>query len=177
MTAADALPTIAEIAVTLAGFSSLLVVFRPTATSRWTEHELVRIRALITTCVVVLVCALVPFGLAGLRFSDDVSFGVPLAAYGLFNLVYLTLNVRKIMSQKIRVSAPRLTLPVLAISAAVNLVVLSSGLGIFLPFDPGVLVPGLVWGLVAAVVTLLATVTFLTQSAADDREDVEAGPR
>lgn len=81
MTPSDALPTIAEIAITLTGFTGVVAVFRPGSAGSWSEEELQRIRAVLYICTLVPVCALIPFGLADLQSFEAVTWGVPLLLY------------------------------------------------------------------------------------------------
>ncbi len=155
----DALPTIAEIAITLAGFSSLVAVWRPLSAAPWSKQELLRIHGLLISSAVVLLCALLPFGLSGVQSSNGVTWGFPLVIYSIINLGYVALTLRRIFSRELEVTSPRLVWSVLITSGAVNSILLLSGLGILLPHSAGVLVLGLVWGFVTAVVSLLATIT------------------
>jgi len=77
MTPEDALTPIAEIAIALAGFTSVVTVFRRFRDDSWTIEERVRIRNLIALSFSILLCALLPFALSGLSDSPFIVWGVP----------------------------------------------------------------------------------------------------
>jgi hypothetical protein len=72
----DVLLTIVEVAVAFAGFSSVVAVFGQRATGRWSEEDLVRLMFLISSSLVVMFLALLPFFLKLLRCGDAAVWGI-----------------------------------------------------------------------------------------------------
>jgi hypothetical protein len=72
----DALPTIAEISITLAGFTGILFAIQSALANSVAVGQSDRILAVLTIPAIVLVCALLPFGLAGFS-SRQLLSGVP----------------------------------------------------------------------------------------------------
>ena len=82
MTPEDALPAIAEIAVTIGGFTGILIALQAGGIGR-TEGQAFRIVVILLLPANVLLCSLLPFALAGLSESPRVVWGVPLCAHAL----------------------------------------------------------------------------------------------
>ncbi len=72
----DALLAIAEIAATFAGFAALVTLFGRRRVAAGAAHDLLRLRLVIATSVVVVVTALVPVALAGYGFGSEVAWMV-----------------------------------------------------------------------------------------------------
>jgi hypothetical protein len=68
---ADTLLTIAEIAATFAGFAALVSALGRRATSGRALHDLLRLRLVIATSLIVVVAALVPSALARFDLAED----------------------------------------------------------------------------------------------------------
>ncbi len=86
MNDSDALLTIAEIAATFAGFAALVSVLGRRARSGRAVHDLLRLRLVIATSLIVVVAALVPSALA--RFELAIEDVWRLAALVFLALVY-----------------------------------------------------------------------------------------
>jgi len=84
-----ALLSIAEIAATFAGFSALVTLFGRRRVAGAAVHDLLRLRLVITTSVVVVVAALIPVALTGYGLEATLSWR--LAAGGFLLLTYLAI--------------------------------------------------------------------------------------
>jgi hypothetical protein len=150
----DALPTIAEIAITFAGFVSVALAFRP-STTVWSEAEAIRIQGFFITTATVVLCAFLPFGLIGLSNSPAIVWGVPLCFYAVTGIYQNAFFSRKIASGAAIITAPsKATIPSLVVSAALQLLALLSGLGLVFPYSAGLLVLALVSVLLLNIWTL-----------------------
>ena len=79
MTALDTtgnLLNIAEISAAFAGFAALVSVLRQRGTRTDTLHNILRLRIVISTSMVVVVAALVPVGLISFHLSDRLVWGI-----------------------------------------------------------------------------------------------------
>jgi len=158
MLPADVLPTIAEIAVTLAGFTAVLFAIQSYSAGGDVAGQSDRILAVLTIPAVTLVCALLPFALAGLSESDAIIWGVPLFVYALGGGSSLARTVVRIARGSARLTWPAVSYTVIAVATLLALLSLASGLGLLLPYSPGVLVVGLIWNLMAAAFSLITAV-------------------
>lgn len=79
MTALDAtsnLLNIAEISAAFAGFAALVSVLRQRGTRADALHDILRLRIVISTSMVVVVAALVPVGLISFQLSERLVWGI-----------------------------------------------------------------------------------------------------
>jgi len=90
---ADTLHTIAQIAITIIGFSGIVIVFGERAVSEWTAEEKLRIFALITPTLTALFCSFVPILLAAFSLSNDVVWRTSNAVLGLAHLANLSVFI------------------------------------------------------------------------------------
>jgi hypothetical protein len=74
------LSTIAEVAITLAGFTGLVIGLAPTRND--TKQALFRVSAIITACFVLIITALLPSAFMQIGYSEDLTFGIPLILLG-----------------------------------------------------------------------------------------------
>jgi len=151
----DALPTIAEIAVTLAGFTGILLAIQSNASNRIAGQS-DRFLAVLMVPANVLLCALLPFGLAGFSASPRVVWGIPLCTHALLGGFLVSRTIARIARAGIKFTWPAAAYISLAGSAVLHLLALGSGLGFLLPHSPGVLVLSLIWSLLAAAFALVA---------------------
>jgi len=87
---ADALLSIAEIAATFAGFAALVTLFGRRRVAGTAAHDLLRLRLVIATSVVVVLISLVPVALAGYGLTVGIAWRVA-AGVGLL-LRYLAIG-------------------------------------------------------------------------------------
>ena len=66
----DTLLTIGEIAATFAGFAALVSAIRRRSGDPETTHDILRLRVIISSSVVIVVMALIPLGLSNYRLSE-----------------------------------------------------------------------------------------------------------
>lgn len=79
MTALDATGTllnIAEISAAFAGFAALVSVLRQRGTRADALHDILRLRIVISTSMVVVIAALIPVGLANFQLSERLVWGI-----------------------------------------------------------------------------------------------------
>jgi hypothetical protein len=86
--------TVAEVAITLAGFSGVVVVFRPQGAQGWSPMELRYLWFLIGDSLLVLFLALLPIPLGLARWSPDATWGLCSAAMGSWLIVGYLLALR-----------------------------------------------------------------------------------
>ena len=88
MTAPDVtgnLLNVAEISAAFAGFAALVSVLRQRGTRADALHDILRLRIVISTSMVVVVAALIPVGLAGFQLSERLVWGISAATLLLLN--------------------------------------------------------------------------------------------
>ena len=151
----DALPTIAEVAITMAGFMGVLLAFRPSG-SAWSRDEIVRAQGVFTTTAVVVLCGFLPFGVAGLSESPAIAWGVPLCTYAVLSATQQVF----MLTRGIKATIPLLSYAVAPVQSCVYLLALLSGLGLFVPYSAGVLVLGLTFDLLLNGAKLVLLVVF-----------------
>ena len=152
----DALPTVAEIAITLGGFIGLIVAFRPVSADSWSDEESARVVFVLVLCSLILLCALLPFALSGLFSSDRVIWGTPLIIFGAGNLFLIANMFRRIYTKRIIIHFPLVSWPILSFWILLTLTLLLSGLGVLWPYSPGLLLLGMIWSLLIGAITLIA---------------------
>ena len=70
------LVNIAEISAAFAGFAALVSVLRQRGTRTDALHDILRLRIVISTSMVVVVASLIPVGLANFQLSDRLVWGI-----------------------------------------------------------------------------------------------------
>jgi hypothetical protein len=88
MSADDTLALLAEIAVALAGFSSIVVVFGGRAEGRWSEADLARLSVLVGGSLAVLFFALLPTAIRLLRGGEPMAWAGSSALFATYLIVY-----------------------------------------------------------------------------------------
>ncbi|MEH6611723.1 MAG: hypothetical protein V7696_20325 [Halioglobus sp.] len=156
MSPIDALPTVAEIAITLGGFIGLIVAFRPVSADSWSDEESARVVFVLVVCSLILLCALLPFALSGLFPTESVIWGAPLVIFGTGNLFLIASMFRRIHTKRINIHFPLVSWPILSFWSLLAVALLLSGLGVLWPFSPGLLLLGMIWSLLIGAITLIA---------------------
>jgi len=128
-----ALLSIAEIAATFAGFAALVTLFGRRRVAGAAVHDLLRLRLVITTSVVVVVSALIPVALAG--YGLDVTLSWRLAAGAFLLLTYLAIGSFIASYREVRGSFPPDRLAV-SVAALLGLFVQIALFTIVLGFEP-----------------------------------------
>jgi hypothetical protein len=133
MSGDDVLLTIAELAVAFAGFSSVVAVFGQRAAGRWSEEDFVRLVFLISSSLVVVFLALLPFFLRLLHFRDATAWAVSsvfLAAFAVALTAAAWRHVRAVGSKQ-----PFFLGATLVNSVLRGLALILQVLNLFGPFD------------------------------------------
>ncbi len=143
MTPEDALPSIAEIAIGLAGFSGLVAAFGQRPGHSWRGDQKARIVFLVILSFAMIACALLPPAISGLSDSPAWIWGVPMVAsssVALTSLVYWVVLARR---HGYRLQFPLISISIISLASALQVAVLLSGLGLIMPFSPALFVLGL----------------------------------
>ena len=164
MTPEDALTPIAEIAIALAGFSSVVMVFRRSRDDSWTPDEKVRIQSLIAVCFTIILCALLPFALSGVSDSPFVVWGVPSLILGTVQLLTLSIAIARIRSGVVTLMWPLVTWTSFPISLAAGSLLVLSAFNILFAPSSVILVLGLLLNLLNGGTLLGTTLSFLWSS-------------
>ena len=161
----DSLTTIAEIAITLAGFTGLIAVFR--SAKAWTSQELSRLGTIIAACFVCLVTALLPFGLAQFSTSGVVVWGIPLALFGLLHLWIIAYLLAAARARRFRPSSA-LSRVILTVDALIAAVLVLSPTGLILAPSQGLLILVCIWGLVFPAIGFFLTLGMVVRGEASN---------
>jgi len=76
---------VAEISAAFAGFAALVSVLRQRGTRADALHDILRLRIVISTSMVVVVAALIPVGLANFHLSERLVWGISASILLLLN--------------------------------------------------------------------------------------------
>jgi hypothetical protein len=153
--------TLAEVAVTLAGFSGLVVVFRLRGTEAWTPTELRIFWLLIGDSFLVVIFALLPIPLALANWSPDTVWGLCNALLGsLFIVVDLLVlqGERRDRAAGQLVTVPVITPLLYVMSVAgfvMGLALLLSAFDLVVQRGQAVYVLGLIFGIAFAALEFL----------------------
>jgi hypothetical protein len=156
MTPEDSLLSIAEIAIGLAGFSGLVAAFSQRPGHAWRGDQKARIVFLIILSFAMMISAILPFALSGIGDSPALVWGVPMVAYSGVALTLLVCWAVVARRQGYRLQFRFVSIPILFVAAAVQVMVGLSGLGVVLPYSPAVFVFGLLATLLFAANLFLA---------------------
>jgi hypothetical protein len=125
------LNTLAEVAITLAGFSGVAVAFRLRGAHTWSPTELRYLWLLIGDSFAVLFFSLLPFPLAIANWSDDALWGVCNALLGSWFIVGNVLALRG--ERRDRVARQLITVPVITpVLYAVSIVAVAMSIALWL---------------------------------------------
>lgn len=156
MTPQDALFSIAEISIGLAGFSGLVAAFVQHAGQTWRADQKTRIVLLIVLSFGMIVSALAPYALSGVSTSSALVWGVPMVAFSVLCLGLLVYWVVVSRRRAFKLLFPVISVPILSVATALQVLALLSGLGWILPYSPAVFVLGLLSVLVFGANIFLA---------------------
>ena len=125
------LNTLAEVAITLGGFSGVAVAFRLRGAHTWSPTELRYLWLLIGDSFLVLFFSLLPFPLAIANWSDDALWGVCNALLGSWFIVGNVLALRG--ERRDRVARQLITVPVITpVLYAVSIVAVAMSIALWL---------------------------------------------
>lgn len=181
------LNTFAEVAVTLAGFSGVAVVFRLRGAQSWSPTELRYLWLLIGDSFLVLFFSLLPFPLAIASWSDDALWGICNALLGSWFIIGNLLALRG--ERRDRAARQLITVPVITpifyivvlVALAMGVVLWLSALDLLVPRGQAVYVLGLIVLLAFAAVEFLFFIGLVSRSSSDidhleaDEEQEEPG--
>ena len=152
----DILITIAEISIGLAGFSGLVAAFTHKAERGWRSDQKTRIVFLIALSFGMIVTSLLPFAISDWSTEPSHVWGIPMTLYS--SLVLCLLAYWIVVSRKngYTIQFPYASYPIMVIGAFLQVLVLLSGLGIMMPYSPGLFVLGFLGILVFGANVFLA---------------------
>jgi hypothetical protein len=167
------LNTLAEVAITLAGFSGVVVVFRLHGAHLWSPTELRVLWLLIGDSFLVIFFSLLPFPLALANWSDDALWSSCNALLGSWFIVGDVLALRgerrdRIAQQLITVPVITPSLYVMSIGAlAMGIALWLSVLDLLVPRGQAVYVLGLIALLAFAAVEFLFFIGLVSRTSSD----------
>jgi len=156
MTPQDVLPSIAEIAIGLAGFSGLVAAFSQRPGQAWRGDQKARIVFLVILSFGMLTAALLPSAISGISDSPALVWGVPMVGYSVLALGLLGRWVSLSRRHGYELQFPLVSIPIISVAAALQVVVLLSGVGLVFPYSPTLFVFGLLSVLVFGANMFLA---------------------
>ena len=157
MQPASFLPVIADLAVSVAGFTAVIATLRVGQPGPWERHELIRTIGAVAICLVTIICAALPFSISGFDVDPTLQWSVPLLLSGFANLVILAWFLSQRLKGNFPLMVPWVSVPTIIILTMLSLASIVSGLGLFLPFSSGLLIIQLSWTICAAAITLVVT--------------------
>jgi hypothetical protein len=156
MTPEDVLPSIAEIAIGLAGFSGLVAAFSQRPGQAWKGDQKARIVFLIILSFGMITSALLPAAMSGVSGSPALVWGVPMVAYSALTLGLLGRWVVLSRRHGYELQFPFVSIPIITAAALLQVAVLLSGLGVIVPYSSTLFVFGLLAVLVFGANMFLA---------------------
>ena len=167
------LPVIADLAVSVAGFTAVIATLRVGQPAPWERHELIRTIGAVAVCLVTIICAALPFSIAGFNVNPSLNWAIPLLVSGVSNLVILAWFVRQRLSGDFPLIVPWISIPIIISLGLLSIASILSGLGLLLPFSSGLLVLQLSWIICVAAITLVVTFAITVKNSAKSREQKE----
>ena len=160
----DVRPSLAEMAITLAGCSGPIVSGGPGKPRHLAPDPLLRVAGAIVACLIATVCGVLPFALSSLAPGTALVGSAPVVLAGLSPLALVVVIVRAIARGTVRRSFPGVRWPSVAILAGPSLASVLSGAGLVVPFSPGILVRTLLASLNVSASTLVVAVARAVES-------------
>lgn len=156
MTPGDALLSIAEIAIGLAGFSGLVAAFGQRPGYAWKGDQKTRIVFLVILSFAMIITAILPFALSGISDSPALVWGVPMVAYSAVALTLLSYWVVLARRHNYSLQFPVVSKLIMFVAAGLQIVAALSGLGLIFPFSPVIFIFGLLAILLFSATMFLA---------------------
>ena len=165
--------TLAEVAITLAGFSGVVVAFRLRGAQSWSPTELRVLWLLIGDSFLVLFFSLLPFPLALANWSDDALWGFCNALLGSWFIIGNLLALRG--ERRDRAAQQLITVPVITpslyviviVALAMGIALWLSALDLLVARGQTVYVLGLIVLLAFAAVEFLFFIALVSRSSSD----------
>ena len=156
MTPQDALFSIAEISIGLAGFSGLVAAFVQPTGHAWRPEQKTRIVLLIVLSFGMITCSLAPYALAGISESPALVWGLPMITFSILSIGLCSYWFTVSRRRHFKLQFPLFSVPIICIAVAIQLTALLSGLGLIIPYSPAVFVLGFMSVLVFGANVFLA---------------------
>jgi hypothetical protein len=161
MNQGDALQTIAEIAITLGGFTGLVAAFRGKSAHTWTSAEIYRLRFLIGLSFVILICAILPFAIGGWTESAQLIWGIPSLLYGLTVLTLLYTTVHRWMTGTFTPTFRHFVAVNIALGIAIHILIVFSAFNFVLDASASMMIVGMIWSFTHGATIFLAMLSIL----------------
>ena len=158
MRAIDYLPTVAEIAITIAGFAGIVAVVR--SSGDMSIEQTRRVVYLVLVCTVTVVTALLPGVLTDLGLSASASAAVSSAILGISVLGLVGSFLWNIFTGGLNLIFPKLTYLVAATPTVTATVLVLSSIGVVFSPSYGLLLLGLIVNLLLALWIFVATMVW-----------------
>ena len=155
--------TIAEISVSLAGFSSVVIALRGSGPNAWSPQDRFGLGNVLGASVGTLVGSLLPFPLTYLGWSSELVWRVVNGIMGIAILGAVGFLVLSVAKHSVPPRTPRVFWLFIGSGFLVAALLLVSASGLISPSGPSLLLFGLIWALVAAFAQL-ATFVLVTWS-------------
>jgi hypothetical protein len=136
----DILITIAEISIGLAGFSGLVAAFTQKQNRGWRSDQKTRIVFLIALSFGMIVTSLLPFAISDWSSEPRHVWGIPMVLYSTIVLGLLAYWITVSRKNGYQIQFPLASYPILVVGTVLQILVLISGLGLFMPYSPGLFV-------------------------------------
>ena len=143
----EGLMTIAEIAITLAGFSGLIAAIR--VREEWTTQDRFRLIYILLFCFLVVICALLPIFTAAFFSDPSSAWKLSCGIYGVVNATLVVRVLWKRVKGEYVFSNPAISYPLTIVAFGVTCVALLAGAGVAVEASPSLLGLVLMWGIVA----------------------------
>jgi hypothetical protein len=150
--------TIAQIAMTLAGFSSVVIALRGSSQHDWSAQDRVGLGNVMAASVGTLFGSLLPFPLAYLGWSNDLVWAIANAVFAALLLTAVSLLTYAAIKRGAPPRAPRTFWSFIVSGFVTGAALALSAFDVGLPRGPSLLLAALLWVLLAAFAQL---VTFL----------------
>ena len=156
MTPHDALFSIAEIGIGLAGFSGLVAAFIQPTGHTWRPEQKARIVLLIILSFGLVICSLAPYALAGIGDSPALVWGPPMLVFSTLCIGLIVFWMKASRRFGFRLRFPLFSIPVIIVASALQVAAFLSGLGLIIPYSQTLFVFGLLSVLVFGANLFLA---------------------
>lgn len=146
--------TIAQISVTLAGFSGVMIALRGSGHHAWSAQDRFGLANVLGASVGTLFGSLLPFPLAYLGWSQELVWGIANGALGILVLGVVSFLVHTVLRGSIPPRTPRVFWSCAASGLLVAAMLLLAAFDMVFPRGPSLLLVGLIWALLAAFAQL-----------------------
>ena len=156
MTPEDVLPSIAEIAIGLAGFSGLVAAFAQRPGQPWRGDQKARIVLLVLLSFTMITFSLLPPAISGLSDSPAMVWGVPMVGNAIVVVALLIYWIVLSKRHGFRLQFPRASISIMSVACTLQVAALLSGFGLLWPYSSALFVFGLLSILIFCATMFLA---------------------